>query len=118
MLTFGLPMFPYCLILTLTCAGALIAASFATAATGRALRRDERELTKDEMRRFLLWNLVYSNPEDPRGWVPKIRGVGWTVNVRSEAAAKGFAILTIVTIVSVIATVAAAVEMVVARTTP
>ena len=41
------------------------------------------KLSKDEMRRHLVWRLFYMNPEDPRGWVPKIWGYGWTVNFRS-----------------------------------
>lgn len=108
-------LFPYCLILTLTCAGALIAASFALGAGGRELRPGEHEPTRQEMRRFILWGLVYSNPDDPRGWVPKPRGVGWTVNVRSASAARGYAILAVLTIVSVLATVASAAEMIISR---
>jgi uncharacterized membrane protein len=108
-------MFPYCLILTLTCAGALIAASFTLAASGRELRPGEHGPTRQEMRSFLLWGLVYSNPDDPRGWVPKPRGFGWTVNVRSPSAAQGYAILALITILSVLATVATAAEMVISR---
>ena len=42
------------------------------------------ELSKEEMRRHLKWKLFYLNPIDPRGWVPKIWGIGYTVNFRSE----------------------------------
>ncbi len=44
----------------------------------------------DEMRRHILWHAVYANPDDPRGWVPKTSGYGWTVNFRTRRNAAIF----------------------------
>jgi uncharacterized membrane protein len=98
-------MFPYCLILTIMCVGAQLAASFSIASMGRPLQPGERALSKKEMRKHVLWGLVYSNPDDPRGWVPRTRGLGWSVNVRTESAARGYAIISLVMIASVTATI-------------
>jgi len=46
-----------------------------------------------EMRRFVLWRSFYVNPDDPRGWVPKMNGYGWTVNFRTHRNAAVFAAL-------------------------
>jgi uncharacterized membrane protein len=92
-------------VLTMACAFVLIAISFVAASSGRALRSGEEPPSKDEMKKHLVWGLIYSNPDDPRGWVPKIRGWGWTVNVRSEPMARAMAWITIATIVSVMLTV-------------
>lgn len=35
------------------------------------------------MREHLVWGLFYANPHDPRGWVPRLNGLGITVNMRS-----------------------------------
>ncbi len=40
-------------------------------------------------RRAVRWG-VYVNPDDPRGWLPKPSGVGWTVNFRAWPQAYGF----------------------------
>lgn len=39
---------------------------------------------KEEMKKYILWYSFYSNPEDPRGWVPKAFGWGFTPNFRSR----------------------------------
>lgn len=54
---------------------------------GRSLQPHERELDKEEMKKHVLWGMIYSNPDDPRAWVPKLNGVGWTVNVRTRGQA-------------------------------
>jgi uncharacterized membrane protein len=63
------------------------------AAAGRPLRPDERPLTRAEMRPFVRNGLVYVNPDDPRGWVPKVSGYGWTVNLRTPEAGRRFVFL-------------------------
>lgn len=47
----------------------------------------------DEIRRNVLWRSFYVNPDDPRGWVPKTSGYGWTVNFRTRRNAAMFAAL-------------------------
>jgi uncharacterized membrane protein len=37
-----------------------------------------------DLKPFVLWNSFYMNPQDPRGWVPKISGLGRTVNFRNR----------------------------------
>lgn len=34
----------------------------------------------EEVRRLWKWGIFYVNPEDPRLWVPKRLGIGWTLN--------------------------------------
>ena len=51
---------------------------------GRDLNEGEKEVSKEEMKKFVVWKSFYSNPADPRGWVPKIYFWGWTINFRSE----------------------------------
>ena len=41
-------------------------------------------LEPEDMRRHILWRSFYVNPDDPRGWVPKVSGPGWTVNFRTR----------------------------------
>ncbi len=53
-----------------------------------------------EMKAHLLWGLFYVNPDDPRGWVPKTSGFGYTVNFRTERSAKVFAGLILATAAS------------------
>lgn len=53
-----------------------------------------------EMKAHLLWGLFYVNPEDPRGWVPKTSGFGYSVNFRTERNAKVFAGLILATAAS------------------
>jgi len=76
------------------------------AATGRPLRPDERPLTRAEMRPFVRNGLVYVNPDDPRGWVPKVGGYGWTVNLRTPEAGRRFVWLLAFALVNTIVTVA------------
>lgn len=49
-------------------------------------------LSRDEMRRHVVWRSFYINPDDPRGWVPKLSGIGQTVNFRTRANAQIFAL--------------------------
>ena len=58
---------------------------------------------KSEMSDHLVWKLFYANPEDPRGWVPKVSGFGYTVNFRTPGKAKAFAILIAATLLSALA---------------
>ena len=55
---------------------------------------------REQMRYHLVWVIFYSNPEDPRGWVPKIRGYGWTVNFRKKSQIYIFCLLLILTLFS------------------
>lgn len=48
---------------------------------------------RTDMGPFLLWGSFYVNPDDPRGWVPKTNGLGWTVNFRTRENAYIFAAL-------------------------
>jgi uncharacterized membrane protein len=68
-----------------------------------SLGRPGPALTKDEMRRHLVWGLFYVNPDDPRGWVPKVYGIGWTVNMRTPGQAKLMAALIVLTLVFALA---------------
>lgn len=34
----------------------------------------------DDVKRHWKWGIFYINPEDPRLWVPKYLGIGWTLN--------------------------------------
>jgi uncharacterized membrane protein len=51
---------------------------------GRPGARSAPQPSAEEMRRHLLWGLFYVNPDDPRGWVPKLIAVGKTVNFRAR----------------------------------
>lgn len=42
------------------------------------------QLSKEERKQHTIWGMFYLNPNDPRGWVPKTWGYGWTVNMRSN----------------------------------
>lgn len=64
--------------------------------------------TREEMRRFVLWRSFYVNPADPRGWVPKISGFGWTVNLRTQRNAAVFAALIVATFLAALGAVVAA----------
>jgi uncharacterized membrane protein len=44
----------------------------------------------EEMKPYLLWHSFYANPRDPRGWLPKSSGYGWTVNFRKKEKALFF----------------------------
>ena len=47
----------------------------------------------EAMRPFLVARSFYVNPDDPRGWVPKISGVGMTINFRTRRNAVVFVVL-------------------------
>jgi uncharacterized membrane protein len=79
-------------------------------AQGSAAAATESVPTREEMRRFILWRSFYVNPDDPRGWVPKTWGYGWTVNFRSRRTAVIFAQLLGATAVAAIGLVIAAVN--------
>ncbi len=49
--------------------------------------------SKEEMKKYVLWYSAYINPDDPRGWVPKTFGYGWTVNFRNRQNAALFFLL-------------------------
>ena len=44
------------------------------------------------------WGLFYVDGDDPRGVVPKRWGLGWTINFRTKAKARLFAILLVITL--------------------
>jgi len=52
--------------------------------TSKRPNRGEIIPDKEQMKKFLVWKSFYSNPSDPRGWVPKTYGFGWTINFRSR----------------------------------
>ena len=64
-------------------------------AQGRKPAPGENVPTADEMRGHLVYGMFYANPDDPRGWVPKPIGYGYTINLRykSWAAVYGLSIL-------------------------
>jgi len=62
----------------------------------------------EEMKAHMLWGLFYVHPGDPRGWVPKTSGLGYTVNFRTERNAKVFACLIVATLLSALAQIVAA----------
>ena len=63
----------------------LIVAALFLGFRGRPARDGEVVPGRDEMRRHTVWGLFYVNPADPRGWVPKPYGIGYTVNLRTRA---------------------------------
>lgn len=69
------------------------------AATGPATP-DRPHPTAAEMKDHLLWGLFYVHPDDPRGWVPKTSGFGYTVNFRTGRSARIYAGLIVATMVS------------------
>lgn len=76
-------------VLTLIAAGGMVALTYwcgARSSTGP-------DLSREEMRRHVWWRLLYVNPADPRGWVPKPTGLGVTVNFRTKRLAGAFLIL-------------------------
>lgn len=46
--------------------------------------------TPQQVRAHLWWGLLYVNPKDPRGQVPRTSGVGTTVNFRTPRNAARF----------------------------
>ena len=61
-------------------------------------------LSNEEMRRHLKWKVFYLNPSDPRGWVPRLWGIGYTVNFRAEHHIWTFVALLLLTLGSGLAT--------------
>lgn len=55
-----------------------------------------------ERRRHLVWRSFYVNAADPRGWVRKTWGIGWTVNFRTLRNVRIFVALLAATIVSAV----------------
>lgn len=77
--------------------------------TATQMPRYESEApTPSEMRQHILWHSFYVNPDDPRGWVPKTSGYGWTVNFRTRRNAAIFATLIAVCLTSAVAMAVAA----------
>lgn len=64
---------------------------------------DGPRLPDEQIRRHLMWRAFYVNPADPRGWVPKVWGIGWTVNFRSPAQVYVFVALVIASLGTAIA---------------
>lgn len=56
--------------------------------------------TEDESRRHVMWGMFYVNPADPRGWLRKPTGVGYTVNFRTVANVRVFVALIVCALVS------------------
>lgn len=67
-------------------------------------------LPPEEMRRHVVWRSFYVNPDDPRGWVPKLSGTGWTVNFRSRANATVFGVFLGMTLVGAAGLILAALQ--------
>jgi uncharacterized membrane protein len=65
---------------TLLCSLALLVQMIWLAARGD---NTALQLPDEERRRHYVWRMLYMNPADPRGWVPKSWGYGWTVNFRT-----------------------------------
>jgi uncharacterized membrane protein len=97
--------------LTLGSAFGLIMTSAILAWLAPGLRAGEKPLSREEMRKHT-YLLFYCNPDDPRGLVPKLRGPGGTVNVRSHAAAWIMLVFTIGTVVGVVLTLIGALGLV------
>ena len=68
----------------------------------RAADGDKSVPDRLEMRRHALWRILYVNPNDPRGWVPKLYGYGFTVNFRRKAFAVMFAASVVLTLASAV----------------
>jgi len=79
--------------LTAGAACALVIMMLRLGATETSGRNTSGHPSPTEMRRFVLWRSFYVNPDDPRGWVPKMTGYGWTVNFRTRRNAALFAAL-------------------------
>lgn len=92
------------IVVTVLSAVGLVVASIVLAAGGRKLRDGERPPDREEMRRHLAFGIIYCNPDDPRGWVPKVSGPGGTVNARTRAGAVVMLVLTITTVAAVVLT--------------
>jgi uncharacterized membrane protein len=80
-------LFPLALLLTAVGTVAAVALTHLYGALGRALSASESAPSGAEMKPYILWGMFYVNPNDPRGWVPKINGFGMTPNFRTRFAA-------------------------------
>jgi uncharacterized membrane protein len=67
--------------------------------------------SREEMRRFVLWHAFYVNPDDPRGWVSKTTGIGYTVNFRTRDNALRFALWILLDLLAALAMTIAATAM-------
>lgn len=85
---------------TLILAVVLVGWMLKFAATTLPARPDRPLPSPDEMKAHVLWGLFYVHPADPRGWILKTSGFGYTVNFRTERNAKVFAGLIVATAVS------------------
>ncbi len=79
----------------------MLLTSFILAGRGRALREGETAPSREQMRQHLAWGIIYCNPEDPRGWVPKTWGPGQTVNARTRGGAAAMLLFTGLTLAGV-----------------
>jgi uncharacterized membrane protein len=86
---------------TVVFAAALIAQMLWLGAQGD---RSAPLLPKDIRKAHTLWGMFYVNPNDPRGWVPKTFGYGWTVNMRSRGHVYVFVVLILGALLSAIGT--------------
>lgn len=102
-------LFAAALAATLAGSAALLAFTFWL---GRMGDRRAPRIPIAEMRRHTLWTVFYVNPDDPRGWVPKPYGIGWTVNFRTPRNVYVFGALVVGTLLG------AAVMSVVSPQTP
>jgi len=98
---------------TLLSVGAVLAHMLRVGGTGGAPERSPDGSTpplpdRQEMRRHLMWRSFYVNPADPRGWVPKTWGFGWTVNFRTRRNVHAFVALIVCTLANAVGLVASA----------
>lgn len=84
---------------TMIGAMALLAHTLWLGARGRPT---DMPLTREQMRAFVWWRMFYVNPADPRGWVPKPYGFGYTVNFRDRTHVTVFSVLLAFTLLSAI----------------
>jgi len=98
------------LILAATLAFAILAMAFILGSHTNENAKGPINLNKDEMKKFIFWKIFYVNPNDPRGWVPKTWGLGWTINFRTKKMALLFALLLASFFVSILLFSAHAVE--------
>lgn len=67
--------------------GPVLGGFFALVALGLVLSyRLAKGLVPPEVRQAYRWGLIYHNPEDARIWVPKLVGIGWTLNFAHRQA--------------------------------
>ncbi len=67
-------------LLTLLCTAALVGHMLWLGALGDP---SAPALPAEEVRKHLVFGSFYLNPADPRGWVQKLNGIGYTVNMRA-----------------------------------